>query len=138
MKKIYLVIISLILLQSCKNENLEIKKLREENEVLRNKVKQEPVAKPKFVWTVITYKIGAISMGAQGGQRMTDIRTLSDWTDIEEVPNFDYTAKLKREDEFEDRIREQHSAFLHSIVARETYIFDTYQEASEFKSASTK
>ncbi len=137
MKKICLVIISLILLQSCKNESLEIKKLREENEVLRNKVNQEPVAKPKFVWTVITYKIGTISIGAHG-RRMTDIRKLSSWTDIEEVSNFDYTAKLKREDEFEDRIRQQHSDFLHSIVARETYIFDTYQEASEFKSLTTK
>ncbi|WP_310595487.1 hypothetical protein [Flavobacterium sp.] len=137
MKKICLVIISLILLQSCKNESLEIKKLREENEVLRNKVNQEPVAKPKFVWTVITYKIGTISIGAYG-RRMTDIRKMSSWTDIEEVSNFDYTAKLKREDEFEDRIRKQNSDFLHSIVARETYIFDTYQEASEFKSATTK
>jgi hypothetical protein len=137
MKKICLVIISLILLQSCKNESLEIKKLREENEVLRNKVNQEPVANPKFVWTVITYKIGTISIGAHG-RRMTDIRKMSSWTDIEEVSNFDYTAKLKREDEFEDRIRKQNSDFLHSIVARETYIFDTYQEASEFKSATTK
>lgn len=138
MKKIYLVIISLILLQSCKNENLEIKKLREENEVLREKVKQEPVAKPKFVWTVITYKIGTISMGGEGGRRMTDIRTMTAWTDIDEVSSFDYTAKLRREDEFEDRIRKENSDFLHSIVARETYSFDTYQEASEFKSVSTK
>ena len=138
MKKIYLVIISLILLQSCKNENLEIKKLREENEVLRKKVRQEPVAKPKFVWTVITYKIGTISMGGEGGRRMTDIRTMTAWTDIDEVSSFDYTAKLRREDEFEDRIRKENSDFLHSIVARETYIFDTYQEASEFKSVSTK
>ena len=138
MKKIYLVIISLILLQSCKNENLEIKKLREENEVLRKKVKQEPVAKPKFVWTVITYKIGTISMGGEGGRRMTDIRTMTAWTEIDEVSSFDYTAKLRREDEFEGRIRKENSEFLHSIVARETYIFDTYQEASEFKSVSTK
>lgn len=137
MKKIYLVIISLILLQSCKNENFEIKRLREENEVLRNKLRQEPVTKSKFVWTVITYKIGTISISAHG-RRMTNIRKLSSWTDIEEVSNFDYTAKLKREDEFEDIIRKQNSDFLHSIVARETYIFNTYQEASEFKSATTK
>lgn len=137
MKKIYLVIISLILLQSCKNENFEIKRLREENEVLRNKLRQEPITKSKFVWTVITYKIGTISISAHG-RRMTNIRKLSSWTDIEEVPNFDYTAKLKREDEFEDIIRKQNSDFLHSIVARETYIFNTYQEASEFKSATTK
>ena len=137
MKKICLVIITLILLQSCKNENFEIKRLREENEVLRNKLRQEPVTKSKFVWTVITYKIGTISISAHG-RRMTNIRKLSSWTDIEEVSNFDYTAKLKREDEFEDRIRKQNSDFLHSIVARETYIFNTYQEASEFKSATTK
>lgn len=137
MKKIYLVIISLILLQSCKNENFEIKRLREENEVLRNKLRQEPITKSKFVWTVITYKIGTISISAHG-RRMTNIRKLSSWTDIEEVSNFDYTAKLKREDEFEDIIRKQNSDFLHSIVARETYIFNTYQEASEFKSATTK
>lgn len=137
MKKLYLVIISLILLQSCKDENLEIKKLREENEVLRSKVNQEPVTKPKFVWTLITYKIGTISIGAHG-RRMTDIRTMTAWTEIDELSSFDYTAKLRREDEFEDRIRKQNSEFLHSIVSRETYIFDTYQEASEFKSVSTK
>jgi hypothetical protein len=137
MKKICLVIITLILLQSCKNENFEIKRLREENEILRNKLRQEPVTKSKFVWTVITYKIGTISISAHG-RRMTNIRKLSSWTGIEEVSNFDYTAKLKREDEFEDRIRKQNSDFLHSIVARETYIFNTYQEASEFKSATTK
>lgn len=132
MKKYILILISLISLQSCKNENNEIEKLKEENEALKKQIIEKPVNNPKFVWTVITYKIGSI-VGDANGQRLTNIKTQSSWTEIEEIPNFDYTTKLRIEDEFESELRQRHSMFLHSIVKRETYDFNTYAEASEFK-----
>ena len=132
MKKYILILLSLISLQSCKNENNEIEKLKEENEALKKQIIEKPVNNPKFVWTVITYKIGTIE-GDANGQRLTNINTQSSWTEIEEIPNFDYTTKLRMEDEFESKLRQRHSMFLHSIVKRETYDFNTYAEASEFK-----
>ncbi|RTY89999.1 hypothetical protein EKM01_12885 [Flavobacterium sp. RSP46] len=132
MKKIILILISLLSLQSCKNDGSEIEKLKEENKTLKEQIIDKPVNVPKYVWTVITYKTGSIHEDGNG-QRMKNIKTKSSWTDIIEVPNFDYTTKLKMQDEFESQIRQKNSIFLHSILKRETYEFSSYVEASEFK-----
>ncbi|MEZ7498343.1 hypothetical protein QO200_06290 [Flavobacterium sp. Arc3] len=137
MKKIIFLLISLISLQSCKNNSIEIEKLKEENKVLKEQIINKPINIPKYVWTVITYKIGARHFDDNGGSRLKNIETKSSWTDIIEVQNFDYTTKLKMEDEFENRIRQTNSILLHSIVKRETYDFNSYAEASEFKYKTT-
>lgn len=132
MKKIISVLILLIAIQSCKNNDSEIEKLKEENKALKEQIIDKPANVSKYVWTVITYKTGSIHED-RNGQSMKDIKTKSSWTDIIEVPNFDYTTKLKMQDEFESQIRQKNSIFLHSILKRETYEFSSYAEASEFK-----
>lgn len=128
-----MILISLLSLQSCKNNDSEIEKLKEENKVLKEQISDKPTNISKYVWTVITYKTGSIHGDDNGQMRLRNIKTESSWTDIIEVPNFDYTTKLKMQDQFETQIRQKNSMFLHSIVKRETYDFSSYAEASEFK-----
>ena len=136
MKNYILLLVLIFIVQSCQNDNKnEIKRLQEENEMLKMQVNEEPINidNPKFVWTVITYKTGIIE-GDENGERLTNIKTQSSWTDIVEVANYDYTSKLRIQDEFEHKLRQKKSSFLHSIVKRETFDFNTYAEASEFRS----
>jgi hypothetical protein len=49
MKRSILIILSLLLLQACKNQNEELDRLRNENELLKNKIDQIPINSTKFV-----------------------------------------------------------------------------------------
>lgn len=136
MKSYILLLVSILIMQSCKNDSSdEIKRLQEENEMLKMQISEKPINidNPKYVWTVITYKTGIIE-GDENGEHLTNIKTQSSWTDIVEVADYDYTSKLKIEDAFEHQLRQKKSSFLHSIVKRETFDFNTYAEASEFRS----
>lgn len=128
MKRYILIILSLLLLQACKNQNEELNRLRNENELLKNKIDQTPINSTKFVWTIINYKVGDWSPE----RGFYNLKNRVYWSDVEEVSNFNENMKYKMQDELEKECR-SHNPLLESIQKRETFVFDSYKEASEFK-----
>lgn len=128
MKKYIFILMSIISLQACKNQNEELEKLRNENEHLKKTIEQTPINTTKFVWTVINFKVGDWSPE----RGFYNLKNRLYWSDIEEVNNFDENLKYKLQDELEKKCRTR-NALLESIQKRETFIFDSYKEASEFK-----
>lgn len=128
MKRYILIILSLLLLQACKNQNEELDRLRNENELLKNKIDQTPINSTKFVWTIINYKVGDWSPE----RGFYNLKKHVYWSDVEEISNFNENIKYKMQDELEKECR-SHNPLLESIQKRETFVFDSYKEASEFK-----
>lgn len=128
MKRCILMLLFLIFLQACKNQNEELDKLKIENELLKNKIDQTPINSTKFVWTVINYKVGDWSPD----RGFYNLKSRLYWSDVEEVNNFNENIKYKMQDELEKECRNRIS-LLESIQKRETFVFDSYKEASEFK-----
>lgn len=128
MKRCILMLLFLIFLQACKNQNEELDKLKIENELLKNKIDQTPINSTKFVWTVINYKVGDWSPE----RGFYNLKSRLYWSDVEEVNNFNENIKYKMQDELEKECRNRIS-LLESIQKRETFVFDSYKEASEFK-----
>lgn len=118
----------LLLLQACKNQNEELDRLRNENELLKNKIDETPINSIKFVWTMIYYKVGDWSPE----RGFYNLKSRVYWSDVEEVNNFNDNVKYKIQDELEKECRSQ-NPLLESIQKRETFVFDSYKEASEFK-----
>jgi len=134
MKKIMLVFLIIISFTACKNDTKEIDDLKEENTRLQNELVMQSANKAKYVWTVIYCKTGTFSVGSDDpkGHFTTLDKTLF-WSDIEEVSNFTDDLKYKLQDDLENKCRRRYNNTLHSIQNRETYVFDTYEEASKFK-----
>ncbi len=128
MKKYILMLLSLVFLQACKNQNEELDKLRNENQLLKNKIEQTPINSTKFVWTIINYKVGDWSPE----RGFYNLKSRLYWSEIEEVNGFNDNIKYKMQDELEKECR-NHNPLLESIQKRETFAFDSYKEASEFK-----
>lgn len=128
MKRCILMLLFLLFLQACKNQNEELDKLKSENELLKNKIAQTPINSTKFVWTVINYKVGDWSPE----RGFYNLKSRLYWSDVEEVNNFNENIKYKMQDELEKECRNRIS-LLESIQKRETFVFDSYKEASEFK-----
>lgn len=128
MKKYVFIVLGLISLQACKNQNEELERLKSENEFLKSRIEQTPINTTKFVWTVINYKVG--SWSPERG--FYNLQNKLYWSDIEEVNGFNESLKFKMQDELEKRCR-NNNALLESIQKRETFVFDSYKEASEFK-----
>lgn len=132
MKKVILLTgVTLITLSSCKNKELE--ELRLENEQLRNEKFQQ--SQTVYVWTVIECKVGNYTLdngyGKEGFFNGTN-NTLF-WSDIEEVNVFNEDIKYKFQDELENKCRQRYGRALHSIQKKETFTFNSYTEASQFK-----
>lgn len=128
MKKYILIILPLLLLQACKNQNEELDRLKNENELLKNKIAETPINSTKFVWTMIYYKVG--NWSPERG--FYNLKSRVYWSDVEEVNNFNDNVKYKMQDELEKECRSQ-NPLLESIQKRETFVFDSYKEASGFK-----
>ena len=130
MKKTITLFLLFITLFSCKDENVE--RLKQENEQLQKQLNEKQKNTIKYTLTVIYYKMGDVE-GDYNGQRLTNIRNKAIYSDIIEVENFDRTIELKLQDQLEKELRRLHQMFIHSLQKRETFVFDTYEEASEFK-----
>jgi hypothetical protein len=128
MKRNILMLLFLIFLQSCKNQNEELNKLKSENEILKSKIDQTPINSTKFVWTVIYYKVGDWSPE----RGFYNYKNQLYWSEVVEVNNFNENIKYKLQDELEKECRNR-IALLESIQKRETFVFDSYKQASEFK-----
>lgn len=130
MKKTITLFLLFITLFSCKDENVE--RLKQENEQLQKQLNEKQKNTIKYTLTAIYYKMGDVE-GDHNGQRLTNIRNKVIYSDIIEVENFDRTIELKLQDQLEKELRRLHQMFIHSLQKRETFVFDTYEEASEFK-----
>lgn len=130
MKKTITLFLLFITLFSCKDENVE--RLKQENEQLQKQLNEKQRNAKKYTLTAIYYKMGDVE-GDYNGQRLTNIRNKAIYSDIIEVENFDRTIELKLQDQLEKELRRLHQMFIHSLQKRETFVFDTYEEASEFK-----
>lgn len=130
MKKTITLFLLFITLFSCKDENVE--RLKQENEQLQKQLNEKQKNTIKYTLTAIYYKMGDVE-GDYNGQRLTNIRNKAIYSDIIEVENFDRTIELKLQDQLEKELRRLHQMFIHSLQKRETFVFDTYEEASEFK-----
>lgn len=129
MKKIILLIgIALISLTSCRNK--EIEDLRMENERLRNENFQQ--TQSVYVWTVIQCKQGNYWTYGNYG-RLENVKEHMYWSEIELVYNFNEDVKYQLQDKLENEVRRRLGQNLHSIQNRDTFIFDSYAEASQFK-----
>lgn len=129
MKKIILLIcIALIALTSCKNKELE--ELKIENERLKNEMFQE--SQTVYAWTVIHCKQGTY-IWSQHYERLEKVKEHSYWSEIELVYDYNEDAKYQLQDKLENQIRNKLGQNLHSILNRETFIFDSYAEASQFR-----
>lgn len=130
-KTILLMGILLISLTSCRNKELE--ELRTENERLRNEMFQQ--FQTVYTWTIIECKVGTYTLdngyGKKGFFKGTD-NTLY-WSDIEEMNVFNEDVKYHLQDKLEKKCRERYGMALHSIQKRETFTFNSYAEASQFK-----
>lgn len=129
MNKIFLLIG--ILLISCKDK--EIEALREENERLRIENYQQ--TKTAYVWTVIECKVGDYIVNDNYGRRgiVDGAQNTLFWSEIEEVRNFNEDVKYRLQDELEKKCRQRFHVTLHSIIKKETFVFESYVEASQFK-----
>lgn len=136
MKKVILLIgLVLITLSSCKNKELE--ELRLENQQLRNEKYRE--SQTVYVWTTIQCKVGSYTVdngyGKEGFFNGTT-NTLY-WSDIEQINNFNEDIKYQLQDELEKKCRNRYGMALHSIQKKETFTFNSYAEASQFKDSVT-
>lgn len=139
MKKITLsfLILGLFTL-SCNNaqEKQEIEQLRLELEELRNQKLEEESKKavPKYVWSVIQCKTGTYSYNpSDGTSGYKNLKNTIYWSEITEVMDFNENSEYKSQDDLENKLRQRYGRALHSIQERETFAFDTYKEASEFR-----
>lgn len=132
MNRIILLIgMALIFLTSCRNK--EIEDLRMENERLRNEMFQQ--FQTVYAWTIIECKVGSYTLdngyGKKGFFNGTD--DVLYWSEIEMVNNFNEDIKYKFQDELENKCRKRYGMALHSIQKKETFTFNSYAEASQFK-----
>lgn len=142
MKKI-IFLIAFFGFQSCgqsEKEELENKnkQLLEINRELEQQLYEEQ--NTKFVFTVIINK-QAYSVTPNYSKDGTsiegtiygDIRTEIYFTEIQEITGYTKSMNYKMQDDLEYNLRNESGGILQSIDKRETYAFDTYEEASKFK-----
>ncbi|KAA5531876.1 hypothetical protein [Paenimyroides baculatum] len=134
-KKILMIGLVLISLNSCKDRELEDLKL--ENESLKNELFTRNQA--VYTWTVIECKIGAYTIdngyGKKGFFKGTD--DVLYWSEIEMFNNFNEDIKYQLQDQLEKKCRNRYGMELHSIQKKETFAFNSYAEASQFKDSVT-
>ena len=126
-KKIWLIGILLIFLISCKDK--EIEALREENNQLRSEMYKQ--TQTVYVWSVIECKV-ASSQDFNGKYR--GIKDHLYWSEIKEFNYFDDDIKYRLQDELERDCRHNFApGFFQSITSKNTFVFNSYAEASQFK-----
>lgn len=131
MKKIILLSLSLTILISCKNDRIE--KLEQENIDLQRQLMEKNKVINQYAVTIIHLKMGNTLEGTDSGMELRNIKNKIFCSEIKEIQNFDQSIKFWLQDQLEKELRRLHSGFIQSIQKRETFIFDTYAEASEFR-----
>lgn len=116
-----------ILLDSLRIENELLKESLLELEIQRNQI--------KYVWTLIEHKRGKYFFGSSEGNGGFEgpLTNYIFYSDIIEVSGFNEEKEYRLQDELEKELRSQFGLSLHSIQKRETFVFDTYKQASEHR-----
>lgn len=131
MKKIILLIsIALIALTSCKNKELE--ELKIENERLKNENTQQ--FQTVFAWTILICKQGSY-VWRDNYEGLENVKENTYWSDIDVIYNFNEDIKYQLQDKLESQVRNKLGLNLHSIQKKETFIFNSYAEASQFRNS---
>ena len=116
--------------------NQDIHELRQENkdllgQVEKYKLKLQTKTNTKYVWTVILYK-ESILFSDLGGSPMK-YKDMVYYSSVTKVKNMSNSIKYKLQDELESSLRIK--SFNHDIIIknRETFVFDSYDDASEHR-----
>ena len=133
MRKYFFILLTLIFLQSCKNEK-ELEKIKIENQQLKQQLEDRTVQKTKFLIGIIYNKRGTYTSYSTDGKEgfSGKINNFVNYTDIIETDNYDETSKYKILDELESDMRKRYGPTIYSIVNRECKVFDNYISASEY------
>lgn len=157
--KIYLIPV-LALLLSCVSKN-EFEELENINDSLRNEIQSlkntisdqeldlknsestiaylntdlKKQTQTKFVWTVIEHKRGRYIVSLTGGNTGFEgpIENYIYYSEVNQVEEFNENKEYLLQDQLEKSLRQKFGHTVHSIQNRQTFVFDTYKEASEHR-----
>jgi len=134
MKKVLLLLL-LFGLQSCNTAEIEsLQKqndaLIEENRELASQLYRR--SQTKYVYSVVYYRSGIISVSSHGS-RIINAENHIYFSQIEEIIGYDNSVKYRLQDDLENQLRTFNSSSLESIQNRETFAFNTYEEASQHR-----
>lgn len=149
MNKHLILLFSLIILSSCNQGKFEesqskVDSLLLENYNLKNKISHlesilEKRNQPKYVWTVVHHKRGYFvsSYDVDTGKNSSGFKGTPQnyiyYSEIETIKDFDESKKFKLQDELERELRNQFGTSVHSIQKRETFVFESYEKASQHR-----
>mgnify|MGYP004701231175 CR=1 FL=1 len=136
MKRTLFLLIILFTIFSCQDNTKikqdDISQIQRENEMLKKQLEEVKTqeSSEKFVWTFISYTYGTYYSETD---RLGNLKKSIIFSDIREINNYDSSMKYRLQDELENSLRNKYKGLLHSVQERKSYVFETYEEASEFK-----
>ncbi|WP_086478601.1 hypothetical protein [Arenibacter amylolyticus] len=138
---ISILIISVFLI-SCNNKKgqesqQKLDSLQRENERINSRLleMEKQQNQTKYVWTIIEHKRGRYIVSSSNNKTGFEgpIKNYIYYSDVVKVDGFNEDKKYLLQDNLEKDLRGQFGYSVHSIQNRQTFVFDTYKEASEHR-----
>lgn len=136
------ILIISILLISCNNGKTQefqqkLDSLQRENEIINNRLleMEKQQNETKYVWMIIEHKRGSYIVSSSDGKTGFNgpIKNYIYYSDVIKVEGFNEDEKYLLQDKLEKGLRSKFGETVHSIQNRQTFVFDTYKEASEHR-----
>ena len=124
-------------IQSLKNtisdQELDLKNSESTISYLNSDLKKQN--QTKFVWTIIEHKRGRYIVSLTGGDIGFEgpIENYIYYSEVIQIEEFNENKEYLLQDQLEKNLRQKFGHTVHSIQNRQTFVFDTYKEASEHR-----